>query len=81
MASSFTDLDELRIVSWGFILRVTSSATNSQGLLTLNEIDDSYALNIIGSTWTAGTMQGPATRVFPIVAGAEYYFTSRPLGT
>lgn len=75
-----TNMDEYRVVSWGVLIRVTSSATASQGLITLNEVDSTYCSTALGGTWLQGTMQNATTRVFPVVAGATYYFIGRPEG-
>lgn len=78
--NNVVDLDQYRIVSWGLVVRCTSSCNNSQGLLTMNEQDDEFSNTALGSTFAAGSMTAAASRVFPLVAGGEYWFVGRPIG-
>jgi hypothetical protein len=66
-----------RVVSSGFIGRVTSNATNTQGYVILRE---STQLFPTGTLPASTIPSGPNSKVIPLSPGVEFSFQNRPLG-
>lgn len=67
---------ELRIVSFGVIIRSVMSATNAKGLVILTTDPAPF----VSATNQAGSMQGQESVILTLAAGMEHTWVSKPLG-
>ena len=67
---------EVRIVSFGVILRSVLSATNASG----NCIVSTTPQPLVSETYTSGTMNNAETQVHNVASGTEISWISKPMG-
>jgi len=71
-----TNAKELRITSFGIIVRSAMSATTAKGLVILS----TDPAPIVGGTSTSGSMQATDSCLTTLAAGLETTWVSKPLG-
>jgi hypothetical protein len=68
---------EVRIVSFGCIVRSAMSATNAKGLMVVSSVNQP----VLGpATFPQGTMSNAEAQVYSLAAGTEVSWRSKPLG-
>jgi len=71
-----TNAKEIRIVSYGVVLRCPLSANNASGQVIVGTV----AAPTVGESFVSGTMNMAEVQVHALAAGTELTWISRPLG-